>query len=88
MARGLCIVGIWFALTAAAHAACTPQMVADLQARGASPQLIAQMCSGGQPGFAPASVCVTNFGVCPFRGPINVACSCVGQLGTFPGVSR
>lgn len=87
MARNLCIIAFWLALSAAANAVCTPAMIADLQRRGASPQLIAQMC--GVPGAAPvATVCMTNFGVCAFRGPVNVQCVCVGPTGTYPGVSR
>jgi hypothetical protein len=84
MARNLCIIAFWLALSAAANAVCTPEMIADLQKRGASPQLIAQMC-GTQKGAAPEA---TNFGVCAFHGPVNVACVCKGPMGTFSGTSR
>lgn len=65
---------------------CTQQMIQQLQARATPPQVIAQMCGSGA---APvANVCATQFGFCPFRGPINVPCTCHGQFGAVQGVSR
>lgn len=87
MARNLVAAAIWLLLTAWAHAACTPQALADLRARGASAAMITQMCGGGS-SASQATVCVTQFGVCPFRGALNAACTCSGQLGTFSGTSR
>jgi hypothetical protein len=86
MARNLYVFASWLVLTAVADASCTPRVLADLQARGASAALIAQMCGSGP--TQQASVCVTKFGVCPFKGGTNAACTCSGQLGTFPGTSR
>jgi hypothetical protein len=76
-------------LVSGASAACTPQMVVDLQMRGANPQLIAQICGGGGP-QAPtlSSVCATNFGFCPYRGPLGYPCTCFGPMGAAPGVAR
>jgi hypothetical protein len=92
MARSLCILGVWLILTAAAHAACTPQTAADLQARGASPQLVEKMCGDATTGAKTApgtsNVCATNLGVCPFHGPINSTCHCAGPMGAVPGVAR
>jgi hypothetical protein len=88
MARYLYAFAFWLVLSATAGAACTPQALADLQARGASAAMIAQMCGNGPAGSQQASVCVTKFGVCPFKGGMNAACTCSGQLGAFPGTSR
>jgi hypothetical protein len=89
MPRSAIAVIFWAALSSVAHAFCTPQMVADLQMRGASPMFIAQMCGGVVGGTVPIStVCVTNVGVCPYRGPVNAPCQCVGQMGVFSGISR
>jgi hypothetical protein len=67
---------------------CTAQTIQQLQQRGVAPHVIASMC-GGQPGAATsASVCVTQVGSCPFRGAVNVPCTCRGQFGTVQGVSR
>jgi hypothetical protein len=66
---------------------CTPQMIQQMQARATPPQVIAQMCGAG--GAEPvATVCATQFGFCPFRGPINVPCTCSGQFGQVQGKSR
>jgi hypothetical protein len=88
MARNLVTIAIWILLTATAHAACSSQALADLQARGASAAMIAQMCGGGSAGTPQATVCVTKFGVCPFQGAPAAECKCSGQLGTFSGTSR
>jgi hypothetical protein len=67
---------------------CTPQTVQQLQQRGVSADVIARMC-GGQPGpGAVATVCMTQGGSCPFRGPPNVPCTCTGQFGTIQGTSK
>ncbi|MGN6570928.1 MAG: hypothetical protein ACTHLO_05895 [Pseudolabrys sp.] len=89
MVRGLVLFAIWALLGTAAQAACTPQIIADMQARGAAPQFIAQMCgtTTGAPA-AGATVCATSVGVCPFRGAVNVPCTCAGPTGSFQGVSR
>jgi hypothetical protein len=87
MARNLYALALWLVLTAAAGATCAPQALADLQTRGASAAMIAQMCGNGS-AAQQASVCVTQFGVCPFRGAMNAACRCSGQLGSFSGTSR
>ncbi len=88
----ICLIalGLMALLSSAASAACTPQMVVDLQMRGANPQLIAQIC-GGNVGPGPAavsSVCATNFGFCPYRAPLNTPCTCTGPMGVVPGVTR
>jgi hypothetical protein len=88
MARNLITAAIGLLLTASAHAACSPQALADLRARGASAAMITQMCGGASGATQQATVCVTQFGVCPFRGVPAVACTCSGQLGTFSGTSR
>lgn len=88
MARNLFAFAFWLVLSVAAQGTCTPQALADLQARGASAVMISQMCGNGLAGAQPASVCVTKFGVCPFKGALNAACTCSGQLGAFPGTSR
>jgi hypothetical protein len=75
MARNLFAFAFWLVLWAAAGAACAPQTLADLQARGASAVMIAQMCGNGSAGSQQAS-------------GMNAACTCSGQLGVFPGTSR
>jgi hypothetical protein len=84
---------LFFLLAASldARAVCTPQMVAELQMRGASPPLVAQICGAPGPAFGPmpaSSVCATNLGVCPYRGPMNMPCTCFGPMGAVPGVAR
>ena len=88
MPRFVCVLGIWLGLTSLGYAACTPQTVAGLQARGASAQLIAKMC--GEPGgdTTASNVCATNIGVCPYRGPINSNCTCNGPSGAVRGIGR
>lgn len=66
---------------------CTPQIVQQLQQRGVAPHVIASMC-GGQTGASSATVCVTQVGSCPFRGAVNVPCTCRAQFGTIQGLSR
>jgi hypothetical protein len=80
----------FMACCAPAWAQCTPQIVYDLQLRGVHPALIAQMCGGnlGQPVQLVSSVCATNFGFCPYRGPLNTPCTCVGPMGAVPGIAR
>lgn len=67
---------------------CSQQVIQQLRQRGLSPQAIEQMC-GAQPGATrAATVCVTQFGSCPFQGPAKAPCSCRTQFGTMRGVSR
>jgi hypothetical protein len=66
-------------------------MMVDLQMRGANQQLIAQICGGGFAGqftVPMSSACATNFGFCPYQGPINSPCTCFGPMGAVPGVAR
>jgi hypothetical protein len=74
-----------------AAAACTPEMLASLRARGASPALIARICGSYSPasGSAPQStICKTDLGVCVHSGPANEACTCPSPTGKTSGVSR
>lgn len=67
--------------------ACTPQMLQQLQQRGASPQVIASVCGSGAAGGA--TLCVTQYGSCPVRGvAVNAPCSCASQFGTVQGTAR
>ncbi len=87
------IIGIWLlsALTATA-AECTPDMVANLRARGASAELISRLCptgsAGGQRGAPQSTVCVTSVGVCAYAGTIGDRCTCPGPTGMISGTAR
>jgi hypothetical protein len=93
MPRFICGFAIWLALTSLGYAACTPQTVAGLEARGVSAQLIAKMCggttgAGADPAVSTSNVCATNLGVCPYHGPVNSNCSCNGPAGPVRGIGR
>jgi len=86
----LCAIGLWLCFNSAAGAACTPQMMADLRSRGASPQLIAKMCGGSDAVTQPnlATACATRVGVCSFSGPIGAPCTCTGPTGVYNGTAQ
>lgn len=67
---------------------CTPEAVQQLRQRGLSPQAIEQICGGQTSAPHRAQVCVTQFGSCPFEGPVNAPCTCKTQFGVMRGVSR
>ena len=88
MRRVLVVVAMLALGAGAAHGqGCTPQVLQQLQQRGASPQVIASICGSGA--ASGATLCVTQYGSCPLRGvAVNTPCSCPSQFGTVQGTAR
>ena len=79
-------------LVVPADAACTPQMLNDMQARGVPPQTIQQLC-GGETSSSPnsqATVCATQSGFCALqtKQPRGQTCTCPGPRGAVQGTSQ
>ena len=96
MRATLYAVALFLTFAGEASAACTPEMIANLRARGASPALIAKICGSYAPASAPtrsldpapSSTCTTSLGVCSYNGGANEPCTCTGPLGKASGVSH
>jgi hypothetical protein len=88
MRRVLVVVAMLALGAGVAHGqGCTPEVLQQLRQRGASPQVIANVCGSGATGGA--TLCVTRYGSCPVRGvAVNTPCSCPSQFGTVQGTAR
>jgi hypothetical protein len=81
-------------------AQCSADDIRSYMEGGATPEQMSQLCGqqGNNGGYSPyvypgtpiASVCATQWGMCPLvqQLPVGSACACYTQAGQIPGIAR